>query len=52
MKVLLELLRIILIFGIAGTIISSIVNGIYKLGSDSVWLARLDCDTAFIIRLV
>jgi hypothetical protein len=29
MRVLLELIRIILIFGIAGTIISSIVNGIY-----------------------
>ena len=29
MKVLLELIRIILIFGIAGTIISAIVNGIY-----------------------
>ena len=29
MRVLLELIRIILIFGIAGTIISTIVNGIY-----------------------
>jgi len=29
MRVLLELIRIILIFGIAGTIISMIVNGIY-----------------------
>ncbi|MES1041486.1 MULTISPECIES: hypothetical protein [Peribacillus] len=29
MRVLLELIRIILIFGIAGTIISSIINGIY-----------------------
>ncbi|MCK1981608.1 MULTISPECIES: hypothetical protein [Peribacillus] len=29
MRVLLELIRIILIFGIAGTIISDIVNGIY-----------------------
>lgn len=29
MRVLLELIRIILIFGIAGTIISNIVNGIY-----------------------
>ncbi len=25
---------------------------LYKLRSESVWLARLDCDTAFIIRLV
>ena len=29
MRVLLELMRIILIFGIAGSIISNIVNGIY-----------------------
>ncbi|MDP1420971.1 hypothetical protein Q8G35_21965 [Peribacillus simplex] len=29
MRVLLELIRIFLIFGIAGTIISTIVNGIY-----------------------
>ncbi|WHY96419.1 hypothetical protein [Peribacillus simplex] len=29
MRVLLELIRIILIFGIAGTIFSTIVNGIY-----------------------
>ncbi|MFJ7928759.1 hypothetical protein [Peribacillus sp. NPDC096448] len=29
MRVLLELIRIILIFGIAGTILSNIVNGIY-----------------------
>ncbi|MCK2001276.1 hypothetical protein MZM54_07680 [[Brevibacterium] frigoritolerans] len=43
MKVLLELIRIILIFGIAGTIISAIVNGIYiNIGADQYgWLGSI-----------